>query len=202
MFESTSPIEMVVNRVAAAVAKAWDQARSEQTPVTDEQNAGFLALAYRYLSARQSAVYKLERTVHLREVQQRYQNPPTADDLYGDAREPSRLMFILGAAFVAIFSVGALFALVSVLRMIVENFVPILNELTRFLASWQAIVLVLSAIIPIGIMSIATRLLKKPLEYVFAGIDHAHWGDFQSHSSKQIESERAQILAMIGSVSG
>ena len=74
-----SPIEVVVDRVAAAVAKAWDAARSERTPVSDEEQAGFLAIAYRYLSERQTAIYKLERQSHQRDVLARYQRPPSVN---------------------------------------------------------------------------------------------------------------------------
>jgi hypothetical protein len=202
MPESGSPIELVVDRVAAAVAKAWEAARSERTPISDEEEAGFLLLAYRYLSERQTAIYKLERESHLRHVQAGYQPPPSADELYGEERELSPVIAALGAVLMAALAAGSLFAVVSILSWIVVNIVPVLDELNRFLVSGQAIMLVLSMGAPIVLTVVAERFFRKPLEHVFAGIDHVHWGHFQAHSSKQIESVRAQILMMIGETPG
>jgi hypothetical protein len=42
---SRSPIELVVDHIAAAVGKAWDRAREEQAPVGDAQESEFLRIA-------------------------------------------------------------------------------------------------------------------------------------------------------------
>ena len=202
MSKSGSPIEVVVDRIAAAVAKAWDAARSERTSVSDQEQAGFLVIAYRYLSERQTAIYKLERESHLRDVQARYERPPSVDELYGEAREPSPVTTALGTVLMAALAAGSLFAVVSILSWFVANIVSILDELSFFVASGQAVMLVLSMAAPLVLTVVAERFLRKPIEYVFAGIDHVHWGHFQAHSSKQIESERARILMMIGESPG
>jgi hypothetical protein len=201
MFESKSPIDVVVDRVAAAVAKAWDQARSEQTPASNEEEAAFLAIAYRYLSERQAAVYKLERTQHLRDVQQRYRAPPSADQLYGGFRESYDIVEVLGMIFVTACVVGLLFAAVNFLGFIVQNIGVIIEGLKDFLVSGQALMLVLFTALPLIVTIISEHLFSRQHQYVFAGFDGVHWEALQAHSSKQIESERAQILAMIGSSS-
>ena len=112
------------------------------------------------------------------------------------------MIVALVGALLAALAAGALFAIVSIISLIVANIVSILDGLSRFLMSEQAIMLVLSVAAPIVLAIVAERFLRKPLEYVFAGIDHLHWAHFQARSSKQIELERAQILMMIGESSG
>lgn len=191
---SESPIDVVVDRVAAAVAKAWDQARSEQTHPTSEEGAAFLAIAYRYLSDRHAAVFAMERTEHMRDVERRYEAPPPTSRNY----EPRPGLEALFMIFVAVLLMAGLFAAAFILSWLFQNIGTLLESLVRSLASGEALMLVLFCLIPLVISILGQRLFPRQLSYVFEGAGRVPWETFQAHSTKQIDSERGQILAMIG----
>lgn len=202
MSKFESPIDVVVDRIAASVARAWDAAKFEKKLVVGEEQAGFLMIAYRYLSARQSAIYRLEREMHLRDVQSRYQRAPSNDELYGEAQKSRPFTGVFTNLLIAVLASASAFMLIYSLAWMIGNLSLLIKELGRILIPEQFIMLVLSASMPAAVAFIAKIILRRPIEYAFAGIDPIHWQHYQTQSSKQIESERALILKMAGEMPG
>ena len=197
-----SPIVHVVDHVAAAVGKAWEGTLRDNTSAKDQEEVEFLEIAYQYLSQREKAVYKLERTQHLRNVQANYRAPPSADELYSQPDEPNFALYLAGVLIGAAFIAGVIVASVWLAILISQNINQIIREITNFIISGQALVLVFSSILPVLISSLLAPLIGRGLEYVFAGIGTMDWLAFRTESSEKIASERAQIMSMIGASSG
>jgi hypothetical protein len=188
-----SPLNMVVDHVAAKIANAWVHAWWENVPAKDEEEVGFLAIAYAYLSNRQTAVHKLERTETSIAARGDYRRPPSVNELYDGLHESSGVAQILGALVLAALAGGAVIAGALVGLSIVEN----VDAILRFFASGEALVLILPAAAPFLAAHILSHIFGKRFEYVFAETDRADWQLSQSNSSKKIDAERAQILAMM-----
>ncbi len=196
----TSPISIVVDRIAALVANAWENVKSEHIFAANEEETAFLILAYRYLSERQSAVYIMERAQHMAAVEERYQAPPSIEELYGTSETLHPLVALLLVSFLGILAVLGVFSAATLLNWIVSNFDNVLDSLRQFLFSGGALAIAIAILVPWVLSSIGVRFIPKKLEYAFEKVgDSLPWQMFQTNSSERIDSERAQILGMVGS---
>ena len=196
----TSPISIVVDRIAAAIAKAWEKVKSEHIIAANEEETAFLVLAYRYLSERQSDVYIIERTQHMAAVARRYQAPPSIEELYGTSETLHPLVALLLASLLGILTVLGVFAAAILLSWIVSNLGSVLDSLRQFLFSGEALTVAITVLVPSLLFYIGVRFIPNKREYAFEKIgDGLPWQIFQTNSSEGIDSERVQILGMVGS---
>jgi len=186
-----SPIDVVVNRVAADVTKAWAKVLSENQPPTDEVEQGFLALAYGYLTERYRAVYKMERIRHMERVQADYKPPPTfvSSDLVADS---------VVIAVILVLAMGAIVLAPILMRALVEGVIALFG----LISSLHNLVFLL---LLIGLMRILFLLLDRyteKVEYAIEGNGRIPWEASWDESTPRIESERTQIVAMMKLPSG
>jgi len=202
MLEEESPIVVVVDRVAEAIAKAWNKSRSEPTGSTNSEEAAFLSVAYQYLGARQVATYKMEQVRHLEQTEARYTSPPKSEELYAELRPPSAIGTALFVGVVCLLAFAGIYGVLACIGWLIENIGHILEGLLSLVTSKELLVALgeITSYLAVLFMFLflGRQFLRRQWEYVFEGVDHIAWQMVQEQSSEQIGSERAQILAMIG----
>ena len=181
-----SPIDIVVNRVAAAVTKAWAKTMADNQPATDEEEQDFLALAYGYLTERYRAVYKMERARHMERVRAEYKPPPTfvSPDLVSDAV----VIFVI-----LVLAMGAIALAPILIKALVDGIIILFG----LLSSLHNLIFLLLLIVLLRMLFLLLDRYKEKVEYAIEGNGRIPWERSWDESTPRIESERMQIVAMM-----
>jgi hypothetical protein len=160
---SEKPTGVAVCRVAAAVAEAWDRARSEFASARNDEEATFLEIAHEYLAERQAALHRQEAR-RLALVRRRRQDLISIDTRYGGAHEQSPFLEALATLLAVLVAVG-LYSSAPILIWVGQSAGRVFEPMMHLVPE-QMLVFILFFSLPMMLELTAGRISTQILEYV------------------------------------